>query len=514
MKKSKWTIALIILLVGSLGAVGVALAQRDSSTIAAQRITGAKSSLPPGLQQRPLSPDFLRYLRDKAAGKVVNRTPDGRGLGYVPPPIKLSRGISGAVPQAEALAYPVVYDLRALGKVSPVYDQGACGSCWTFASLESLESYLRPGYTTRTSENNMNVLHDFDWSCCYGGNALIATAYLSRWGCTMLDYSGNPIYAGPVTNACDPYSGPSCTGVTTCPLVKHVQNVYFLPIKTSRTDNGKIKSALMTYGAVYSAFQWQGYSNVLTPYWNPATYSYYDKTRAGGNHAVTIIGWDDSFPKTNFSTVPPGNGAWICRNSWGTSWGDYGDFYVSYYDINMGWTENAVYTGAAVSNYTTHYFYDPFGMENSYGWVTDDTAYGANVFTASAAGTLKAIGFWTTIDGTQFTAKVYVNPSTDNPASGTLKSTLSGSVSRAGYYTKALSTTVPLTNGQKFSVVIKFTTPGDGYPVPCTDYVSGFNYQIPNNLPDVTYISHDGITWYDMYDYYWSLAVNIHAFVK
>jgi C1A family cysteine protease len=515
LRKPQWIIVLVILLVGSLGVVGLALVKHDGSAIAAQRMEANPSKFPPGLQQIPRNPAFTQYLQAKAAGKVVTRTPDGRGLGYVPPPTRLSRGISPI--RTQALAFPVTYDLRTLSKVSPVYNQGACGSCWSFASLESMQSYLRPGYTGRLSENNLKDLHDFYNSCCEGGNATMSTAYFARWGTTALDDYNNTIYSGPVANFCDPYSATSCTSPTACAPVKHVQTVVFLPLKQSLTDNYAIKNAVMKYGAVYTAFQWQGYSNVKTPYWNPATYSYYDKYRAGGNHAVTIIGWNDTFAKTNFSTVPPGNGAWIVRNSWGTGWGDAGDFYVSYYDINMGHVENAAFTAQWVGNYKKNYMYDYFGMGSSVGWVTDSVGYGANIFTASAAGTLKAISFWTPIAGTQFTAKVYVNPTAGKPASGTLKSTISGSVAQAGYYTKLLTTTVAITNGQKFSVVIKFTTPGDGYPVPLQTWIPYFNDAVPSTPTGVSFISHDGITWYDLSNsgsYGYGTAVNIHAFAN
>jgi C1A family cysteine protease len=514
MKKSQWTIALVILLVVSLGALGAALVKHGGGVTAGQRTEAIPSKFPPGLKQIPRNPAFTQYLQDKAAGKVVMRTPDGRGLGYVPSPNSLSRGISRTVPRSQAMAFPATYDLRTLGKVAPVYDQGSCGSCWSFASLESLQSYLLPGYTGRLSENHMKNLHDFDWDCCSGGNTTLSTSYLARWGTTALDYSGNTIYAGPVANFCDPYSASSCTSSTSCAIVKHVQNVYFLPLKTSLTDNYAIKNALTQYGAVYTAFQWQGYSNVKTAWWNPSTSSYYDKYRAGGNHAVTIIGWDDSFAGTNFSTTPPGNGAWIVRNSWGTSWGDAGDFYVSYYDINMGHIENAVFTAQGTANFKKNYMYDYFGNECSWGWQTDSIGYGANIFTASAAGTLNAISFWTPIADTQFVAKVYVNPTAGNPASGTLRSTLSGSVTKAGYYTKYLSAAVALTNGQKFSVVIKFTTPGDGYPIPAQTWISYFNDNVLLTPAGVSFISHDGTTWYDLTGSDSCGVVNIHAFAN
>ena len=156
----------------------------------------------------------------------------------------------------QAQTYSATYDLRTYGKVSPVEDQGQCGSCWTFATFGSLESYLLPGLTTQYSENNLKNLADFTYTCCAGGDAEMSTAYLARWGTTMTDNTGSRIYAGPVTSASDPYpSNPSlCAGSTTSQIAMHVQNVYFLPLG----DNNAIKSALTTYGGVYAAFQWDG----------------------------------------------------------------------------------------------------------------------------------------------------------------------------------------------------------------------------------------------------------------
>ena len=86
----------------------------------------------------------------------------------------------------------------------------------------------------------------------------MSTAYLARWGTAMTDNTGSTIYAGPVTSASDPY--------TSRPFVVHesdhvsdsdARSERVFPAAEAVTlDNNAIKSALMTYGGVYTAFQW------------------------------------------------------------------------------------------------------------------------------------------------------------------------------------------------------------------------------------------------------------------
>jgi hypothetical protein len=300
--------------------------------------------------------------------------------------------------------------------------------------------------------------------------------------------------------------------------------VYFLPLKTSPTDNNVIKSAIMTYGGVWAWMDWVGPTQGTTPYYNAIQQhttnpsspiaAYYENTEnvsnASGPHAVTIVGWDDNYPATNFSTPPPGNGAFIVKNSWGTDWGQQGFFYVSYYDISMGYNSLAVFTAEPTTNYQTNYQYDPFGFCDS--WGSTSTAYGANVFTATSDGGLKAISFWTVEHGTQYTANVYVNPAANDPTSGTLKSTISGTETYAGYHTESLNTTVPLTKGETFAVVIKFTSPGADSPVPLQTRDMDYDPAVPATPSGVSFVSLNGATWTDVTTFGQCDAVCIHAF--
>ncbi len=179
----------------------------------------------------------------------------------------------------------------------------------------------------------MNSNNGFDVGSCNGGNEFMSTAYLARW-------------SGPVNNG------------TNGPVQQHVQDVYFIPDRTSSTDNANIKTAIMTYGAVYTEM----YINYpgSSPQYNASSYAYYDPTVTQVDHGVAIVGWNDNYAASNFIDKPSGNGAWIVKNSWGTGWGDGGYFYVSYYDANIG-QYNAAFTSQPTSNYNNIYQSRPAG---------------------------------------------------------------------------------------------------------------------------------------------------------
>lgn len=443
----------------------------------------------------PLNPAFERFVA-QATLSGFSSQPVEQGFGFVPPPLDLSHNKDKRVelPGARLLGFPPSYDLRAVSppKLTSIRSQGNCGSCWAFACYGSLESCLLPAELFDFSENNLKNTNGFDGSCCSGGNHWMTTAYLARW-------------SGPVLEADDPYNPSSCISPANVPVVKHVQRVDFIPDRTGPLDNENIKQAVMTYGAVYTSMFWSN------SYYNASTYSYYyNKTTDEANHAICIVGWDDNYDKNKFLTPPPGNGAFIIRNSWGSGFGQGGYFYISYYDTRIGYY-NAVFCNAEpVTNYDQIYQYDPLGWTNSLGYGTN-TAWFANVFTAESNAELVAVSFYVASLQSSYELSIHLNPDNGPVSTSGPVFTQSGTIASAGYQTVPLNSPVVVSTGQRFSVVVKLTTPDYKYPVPLEQPISNYS-SAATASPGQSYISSNGVSWTDLTSVFPNSNVCLKAF--
>lgn len=438
----------------------------------------------------PQNPAFSAYIQQLGGASVENM--DGRAAGLIPEPFELPRpdNTLSASP-SDVVGLPASYDLRLLNKLTPVRNQGSCGSCWDFAAMGSLESYLMPGEASDFSENNLKNLAGFDFGCCSGGNRTMSTAYFARW-------------AGPVAESADPYNPGGCSSPAGRPSIKHVQDVIYLPNRTGALDNDAIKQAVMTYGAVYTTYY---HSDA---YYTSATGGYYYPGGSRANHAVCIVGWDDNFSAANFASTPPGNGAFLIRNSWGTYWGKSGYFWMSYYDAILGRTENAVFTAESATNYDQVYQYDTLGWISNTGYGSN-TGWFANVFTASSDCSVAAASWYTPTAGATYTVSVYKNTTSGPISSGGAESTFSGTLATAGYHTVQFPSPAPVSAGQRFSVVVKLTTPGYSYPICLERPYSGYASKATASTGQ-SYMSSNGTSWTDVAGYYANTNVCLKAF--
>ena len=451
----------------------------------------AQTAEPPTIQTAPINPEFLRFQEEYQRGEYFPWNDLGHYLGYIPAPMDLSHLKGQKIfSEDEYFSFPATYDLRTYGRITAVRNQGTCGSCWAFASYGALESTLLTKETWDFSEMNLKNTHGFDYTCCYGGNHFMSSAYFARW-------------SGPWNETDDPYAN-SCTSTTGKVVQKHIQDAIFIPDRASYTSNDDIKQALMTYGAVYTCFYMDE-----TNYYSPTYHSYYYNGSSGTDHCVTIAGWDDNFDKTHFKVAAPGNGAFLIKNSWGTSWGASGYFYISYYDTQL--SQFVVFFGEPTVNYDAIYQYDPLGWVSGVGY-GGNTGWFANIFTAGATQNLVAVSFHISMPSSPYEIYIYKDV-TSGPRTGTLAGSKTGTITTPGYHTILLNAPISLTSSQKFSAVVKLTTPGDTYPIPYECAYSGYSSGA-TAAAGQSYFSPDGSSWQDITTWDSTANVCVKAFAS
>jgi C1A family cysteine protease/fibronectin type 3 domain-containing protein len=378
---------------------------------------------------------------------------------------------------------PSKFDLRDVGGVTDIKNQGEIGACWTFSSIASLESYekYKNSVTKDYSELNMITNNGYDLSYDQGGNREMSIAYLSGWN-------------GPVLESYDPYPNPATVSNITVrnnlPADMHLKDAVYLPQRSNYLDNSKIKEAVKNYGAVSTAMY------IENGYYNSGTFAYYYPYSDGPalcNHAINIVGWDDNYSASNFYPyTPAGNGAFICRNSWGTSFGDSGYFYISYYDTSVA-NEGTVYIDESKNDYTANYSYDKYGLTNFMG-NDSQTSYFANVYTANRNEKIDAASFYTVEEGAAYTISVIKN---FNGSFSGMTQIKSGTLEYAGYHTVNISDIVDLNKYSKFAVIVKITNPSVTYNIPIEDKIDGYTSNASSDYGQ-SYISDDGVQFNDL----------------
>ncbi|KAI9192928.1 uncharacterized protein BJ171DRAFT_590287 [Polychytrium aggregatum] len=209
-----------------------------------------------------------------------------------------------------AAMLPDSWDSRDKNWVSSVKDQGQCGSCVAFSSAATVEST----FLSQTG-NSIEVSTADIFFCLAAGQAQCSTGWQPKSAADAISQNG-------VVGAdCFPYTAGNgqdqqCND-SSCQRTGGLSEASFGSVD-------EIKQHIMTYGAVFTGFTvYQDFMNCCT---NNQIYMQQSDQQEGG-HAVSIVGWDES------------KQAWLCKNSWTTTWGTDGFFWIGYGQAGIGSTD-------------------------------------------------------------------------------------------------------------------------------------------------------------------------------
>ncbi|GEM_PF-864008 len=402
------------------------------------------TELPPGERERIYGYKPLKPPTGPLPENVHFRT-----SAEISQPIMVGQSLVGQPPSA--------YDARTYGYVTPVKNQGYCGSCWIFGAIADFESDVAISESNLLDFSEQEVGDCNIWErFCNGGNAYMTTNYFTK--------------KGAAAESCHTYLARTDT-CQNCPILQNVDNWRIITDSSgnelSKVDT--IKNAIMNYGPVYTTIYahgtFDGYDGGVYEYWGIQT----------PNHVIQIIGWNDSLPHTH------GNGAWLIKNSWGTSWGINGYGWVAYGSANLGDDTSAI-SGYNNADDQIHY-HDEYGWYGAAG-CSAATASGAVRFVPTQCGLLHSVDFWAVDPDMQYEIRIFDTLS-GGPDwytfSNQLGSTQTGITNEEGYYSIPLETPLWLGSGDDFIIQVKFTTTtGYNFPIPI-DYeasavVSGESY--------------------------------------
>ncbi|MBQ1631868.1 MAG: hypothetical protein II049_03520, partial [Clostridia bacterium] len=436
--------------------------------------------------------------------------------------------LSGIEPKRDTL--PSSYDSRNYNYVTSVKNQNPYGSCWAHAAMASVESYMikhgvevgNTGSAATTSLNLSETQHCFfNYSSAYDAEGMLTgdkTTLLGSDGC--LDSGGNgemsaytlQRWAGAASESVTALAYSKASTVASSGLssqyayasnVSHVQNSEWIPAK----DIEGVKRAIMEYGAGNISY-YAGSGN-YTYNCTIDTTSQESSSHKWANHAITIVGWDDSIAVSNFKPNKPTNpGAWLCKNSWGTGYFNNGYMYISYEDTSVLEGYIYFYDAEPIDNYDHNYQYDGTCNVVCYGkgWPSSEDYYVgfanntkvANVFTANGSELLEAVALCNWDEALSYTVEIYKNPTTGNPSSGTLMTSQSGMLTYSGYYTIKLDHPVTLAAGDTFSVVFTQSCPeaDDSGKYIHTPYDATFNDSSVVSWCSWTHANHGNTSYY------------------
>lgn len=251
----------------------------------------------------------------KKMGTILDKIPPGKDNnkpeGNKPPPPPLPPTPDPSLPKYYNWDIPA-YNKLGGDYVTPIKDQGNCGSCWAFGSVAALESI----YLITNGGLTINLSEQDPVSCC-----VYCWGKPDERGCGggYMEYAYNYLHdPGTRTEDCFPYVSGEAGYVPLCEESKCDYRVNITKWTEVPHDLRALQNAVY-YQPVPAAFH--VYRDFL--YYKEGVYKHVNRGNPNpvGGHAICIVGWDNY------------NNCFIVKNSWGSSWGESGYFRIDYSDV-------------------------------------------------------------------------------------------------------------------------------------------------------------------------------------
>ncbi|KAJ3648356.1 hypothetical protein Zmor_020166 [Zophobas morio] len=187
---------------------------------------------------------------------------------------------------------PSSMDWRDLDKITPVKDQGRCGSCWAFAAIGAIEAHykIKYGSTAILSEQQL-VDCDQKSHGCSSGSKTKAYEYIIQNG--GVNYASHYPYHAFQNSIC---------WYRRCELKVTIKNYMYVS-----PNEEALKYYVAMYGPVSVSI------DVLRDFQYYSGGVYYNEkcSTSHTNHGVVVVGYG----------TENGHDYWVVKNSWGSDWG-------------------------------------------------------------------------------------------------------------------------------------------------------------------------------------------------
>lgn len=407
-----------------------------------------------------------------------------------------------------AAFFPTKYSSIEKGYVTPVKEQGIAGTCWAFSTISCLETdAIMKGYeTVKTADFSEAYLV---WSL-FTASGLeydinkdekqIAVGNIYTQGMDMSQVYPSLAEAGGIKyEAQYPFNYSNLNAMGNYDTANYYNNIGYTidkAVKLSNADNAK--SWILKHGAVAATVKYN--STHSSP-----ECSYCRDTVA--DHSITIVGWDDNFNKNYFyknGKGPQNNGAWLCKNSYGTDWGDNGYFWLSFEDCSVK------YFGFSIAKVAFNSIYSYNGTGYTYLYYAENMMCEANIFNVKEDTKATSVSFVVCTPNVYANVKlVKLNDNYTSPIDGTVVAETNVAVTNEGFY--RVNIDKDITKGN-YAVVIKVTGNTTIY-LPAES--NNVNYNVFTASAGQSFFSTNGKYWDDTVETYQNCGnaiINLYTF--